>query len=35
MLTKATGEMRQTIGKIDDTLRLENKENPELTDEST
>jgi DNA anti-recombination protein RmuC len=35
MLTKATGEMRQTIGKIDDTLRLEHKENPELPDESS
>jgi hypothetical protein len=33
MLTKATGEMRQTIGKIDDTLRLEHKETPELSDE--
>ena len=27
-------EMRQTVGKIDDTLRLEHKESPELTDES-
>ena len=35
MLTKATGEMRQTIGKIDDTLRLGYKENPELSDESS
>jgi hypothetical protein len=35
MLTKATIEMRQTVGRIDDTLRLEHKENPELTDESS
>jgi hypothetical protein len=35
MLSKATLEMRQTVGKIDDTLRLEHKEIPELTDEST
>lgn len=34
MLTKATAEMRQTVGKIDDTLRLEHKESLELTDES-
>jgi len=26
MLTEATIEMRQTVGKIDDTLRLEHKE---------
>ena len=35
MLNKATLEMRQTVGKIDDTLRLEQKETPELPDEST
>ena len=35
MLSKATIEMRQTVGKIDDTLRLEHKETPELTDESS
>jgi hypothetical protein len=34
MLSKATIEMRQTVGKIDDTLRLEHKETPELPDES-
>jgi uncharacterized protein YoxC len=34
MLTKATNEMRQTIGKIDETLRIEYKETPELPDES-
>ncbi len=33
MLTKATNEMRQTVGKIDDTLRLEHKETPELPEE--
>jgi hypothetical protein len=35
MLNKATLEMRQTLGKIDDTLRLEHKDTPELTDESS
>jgi hypothetical protein len=35
MLNKATLEMRQTVGKIDDTLRLEHKDNPELTDEAS
>jgi len=34
MLTKATSEMRQTVARIDDTLRLEHKETPELTDET-
>lgn len=34
MLTKATLEMRNTIGKIDDTLRLEHKDIPELPDET-
>lgn len=33
MLTKATSDMRQTVAKIDAVLRLEHKENPELTDE--
>ncbi len=35
ILNKATLEMRQNIGKIDDTLRLEHKETPELTDETS
>ncbi|MGD6808739.1 MAG: DNA recombination protein RmuC [Candidatus Bathyarchaeia archaeon] len=30
MLTKATNEIRQTIGRIDDTLKMEYKETPEL-----
>lgn len=34
MLTKATSDMRQTVAKIDDVLRLEHKETPELTDET-
>ena len=34
MLTKATLDMRQNVAKIDDVLRLEHKETPELTDET-
>lgn len=34
MLTKATNEIRQTIGKIDDTLKMEYKEKPELPDDT-
>jgi hypothetical protein len=34
MLNKATMEVRQTLGKIDDTLSIEHKATPELTDES-
>jgi len=33
MLTKATTEMRQTVRKIDDALRLEHKEIPDFPDE--
>jgi DNA anti-recombination protein RmuC len=35
MLTKATLEMRDNVSKIDTELRLEHKETPELTDETS
>jgi hypothetical protein len=34
MLSKATNEIRQTIGKIDDTLKMEYKEAPELPEKN-